>query len=107
MKNNVFMNNEKEVKISLEILTPIVSTRLASGETISSFVGKKIDDVLDKKIVFGEVYSIMAWNAMAELLRKKYKKGMLVNMKGILSYVKIKFNCNYVCRKTLIVTQII
>lgn len=107
MENDMVKTNGQEINLSVEILTPIVSTRLNNGDLISSFVGKKKDHFSGNNLVVGEVYAVMAWNAMAELLRAKYKKGMLLSLQGILSYVSMKFGHKQIPRKTLVVTKII
>jgi single-stranded DNA-binding protein len=100
--------NQQEIDLSMEILTPIISTTLKNGEIVSSFVGKNLSWAKNagQQIYVSEIYSVLAKNKLAEVIRKKYKKGMLIKMKGTLSYMKMKMDSNKWERKIFIASEI-
>jgi single-stranded DNA-binding protein len=100
--------NQQEIDLSMEILTPIISTTLKNGEIVSSFVGKNLSWAKNagQQIYVSEIYSVLAKNKLAEVIRKKYKKGMLIKMKGTLSYMKMKLDSNKWERKIFIASEI-
>lgn len=98
---------QQEVELNMKILTPIISTKLNDGEIVSSFVAKKIECVNDsEQLSVGEVYSVLAKTTVAQILRKYYKKGMLLRLKGTLTWMEMEMEKIHWNRKVVFAKEI-